>query len=296
MISETAPLIVVGLGEVVWDLFPSGRRLGGAPANVAYHATMLGERGVLASRVGLDALGDQAVARLKQHGVDVGAVQRDAQHSTGTVEVTFEAGTPRFAIDGAAAWTRPDWTDAWAEILSRAAAICFGTVLQAFPAGRAVLQRAMAVAPRDALRLLDVNLRPPFDTAEAIESALEAANAVKLDEEEARTIGRRYGTSDPAGWLIERRGMRAVAITRAESGSVLFTAAGSDEQPGLPTESPHPEADPVGAGDAFTAAMACQLARGHSPAQTNAAANRYAAYVASQPGAMPPVPPEIRGL
>lgn len=289
--------IVVGLGELLWDLFPGHRSLGGAPANVAYHATALGDRGVVLARVGRDALGDEAVQRLQQRGVDTSAVQRDETHPTGTVCIQLDPdGDVRFTIDTHAAWAHPAWTDDWARCIGAADAVCFGTLLCAWEPGRAVVERAAGAAPAHALRLLDLNLRPPFDTGVAIDAALACANAIKLSEDEALRLAARFGTSgvdSVAEHLLVTRSMRAVAVTFGARGSALYTARGCERHPGEPL-APAQQVDPVGAGDAFTAALAHHLVRDHAPARASAAANRYGAFVAARAGAMPDVPADIR--
>jgi fructokinase len=287
---------IIGLGELLWDVFPGHRSLGGAPANVAYHATALGDHGMVLARVGRDALGDEAVALLAARGVDVTAVQRDDDQPTGVVRVVQGAdGHVGFAIDPVAAWAQPAWSDGWAAALARAHAVCFGTLLCAQAAGRAVVARAAAAVPARALRLLDLNLRPPFDTAVAIDAAIACANAIKLSEDEAARLAGRFGVADVdhvAEHLL-RGGMRAVAVTFGARGSALYTPSGNARQPGVAL-APGADADPVGAGDAFTAALTHHLVRDHAPDRALAAANRYGAFVASRPGAMPEVPDAIR--
>lgn len=292
---------IIGLGELLWDLFPDRRNLGGAPANVAYHATALGDHGLVLSRVGRDPLGDEALAILTARGVDVGAVQRDDQHPTGVVRVHRDgaaSGHIRFEIDAHAAWAHPAWSDAWEAALARADAVCFGTLLCAQPAGRVVVERAAAALPAHALRLLDLNLRPPFDTGAAIDAALACASVVKLSDEEAERLAARSGVTgvDGAAEHLLRSGMRAVAVTFGARGSALYTEHGCDRQPGVPlaTFTAASDADPVGAGDAFTATLVHHLVRGHAAGRAIAAANRYGAFVASRAGAMPDVPDEIR--
>lgn len=287
---------IVGLGELLWDVFPDRRHLGGAPANVAYHAAALGDRGAVVTCVGQDALGDEALAFLRARGVDVDAVQRAAAHATGVTRVEVAGGEVRFAIAADAAWAHPVWTDDWARFLAGADAVCFGTLFGAGAAGGQVLERAAAAVPAQALRLLDLNLRPPFDTDAAVDRALACANAVKLSEEEALRLGARFGAAGVDGLaarLLGRPGMRAVAVTFGARGSALYTAAGCDRQPGVALM-PGAEADPVGAGDGFTAALTHHLVRGHAPGRANAAANRYGAFVASCAGAMPVVPEDVR--
>jgi fructokinase len=292
-----ARFTIVGLGELLWDLFPDGsRRLGGAPANVAFHASALGDSGVLLSRVGRDAAGDEALRQLGRRGVDVSGVQRDPGRPTGVARVhlcTPHGPEPHFAVDVSAAWVAPEWSDAWASLVASCDVLCFGTLLCGQPAGRRVVESAAAAAPGGALRLLDLNLRPPHTPDAAVDAALELASVVKLSEEEAAALGARLGVPDVAAHLLGR-GLRAVALTRGEGGSVICTPDGRNEHPGLPLPEPEPGRDAVGAGDAFTAALAHHLVRGHPLAQTNIAANRYAAFVASRAGATPEAPEALR--
>jgi fructokinase len=289
---------IVGLGELLWDLFPDGERLGGAPANVAYHATVLGDRGVVATVVGDDERGSSALSRLSESGVDVSQVQRDSGRATGVARVSFpRPGEPQFEFSRAAAWTAPSWTAGWEALFTQARVVCFGTLFCAQPAGRRVVERAASVAP-EALRLLDLNLRPPCTPEDAVDAALACASAVKLNEAEADLLATRFGVNDAAAWLLSSRDLRAVAVTRGARGAELITPDGRWSHPGFGVASAGPEArrnnDTVGAGDAFTAALCHHLIRDHAPDRALAAANRYAAFVASRPGAMPPVPEAVR--
>lgn len=287
---------IVGLGEILWDVFPDRRCLGGAPANVVYHAAALGDRGVVLSRVGQDELGEESLAFLRQRGVDVALVQRDPTRRTGVTRVEVAGGHVRFEIESGAAWAHPVWTEDWAQCLSEADAVCFGTLLCAGEDGRKVLERAAAAVPAQALRLLDLNLRPPFDTDQAVDCALACANVVKLSEEEALRLARRFevqGVDGIAERLLARADMRAVAVTFGAQGSALYSASGRAQQAGVALPA-GVRADPVGAGDGFTAALAHHLVRGHAPARACIAANRYGAFVAAHAGAMPDVPGDVR--
>jgi fructokinase len=293
--------LVVGLGELLWDQFldRGERRLGGAPANVAYHAAALGDHGLVASRVGTDDLGREALQSLEQQGVDTSLVQLDTGRPTGTARVTLCGREPTFEIDPTAAWTAPVWTQQWEAVFRRADVLCYGTLLCSTPAGRDVVERATAAVPDHALRVLDLNLRPPFDRPEVIDAALACANIVKLSEEELGTLSRHLDVADAAGHLLSTRSrfqprVRVVAVTRGPRGSLLTTEEGQDEHPGHTIDGPEEGHDPVGAGDAFTAALAHHLVRGHAPSRANAAANRYASFVASRSGAMPEVPERLR--
>jgi len=274
-----APLVVCW-GELLWDLFPDGRRLGGAPANVAYHARALGNRAALVSRVGRDAAGDDAIAALSARGVDARYVQRD-ELPTGSVVVEVIDGEPRYAIGAPSAFDRIALTPAVERLLSRAAAFCYGTLSRrADDAGRAALARALATVPAGCLRVCDVNLRSPYDTPDAIRAALATADVVKMNEEEAARIG------------AAARPGQILAITRGAAGSELIAGEARAAAAGVAVDTSG--GDAVGAGDAFTAALIDGLLRRRPLAEVNERANRYAAYVASRAGAMPPIPPEVR--
>src|SRR5689334_7938829 len=160
---------IIGLGELLWDLLPAGEQLGGAPANFAYTGTMLGDRGIVVSRVGNDALGRKALDRLRQAGLTTSHVQLDAERPTGTVEVRLgEQGKPSFVITENVAWDFLEWSAELADLANRADAICFGSLAQRSAQSRATIQRFIKAARRDTLTLFDVNLRAPSYTAEVM--------------------------------------------------------------------------------------------------------------------------------
>jgi len=284
---------IVGLGEAVWDLYPDGPRLGGAPANVAYHATVLGDRGVVASRVGADERGGLARAELESRGVDVSLLQVDEARPTGTVEVRLgPSGEVVFRVAEDAAWWHPVWSGEWEALLGEADALCFGTLLQASAPGRELLRRAAAAVPGRCLRLLDLNLRQPHDGDAAVAAALAQATALKLSEEELGVLATRRGCTEPEllATLLDEHGLQLVAITRGARGSSLVARDLRLDHPGLAADD---GGDAVGAGDAFTAALVHHLLRGHALERAHAAASRYAAFVAGQRGAMPVVPESV---
>lgn len=273
------PLIVCW-GELLWDRFPDGRRLGGAPANVAYHAAALGDRAALVSRVGRDPLGDEAIAELAKHRVDTRCVQRD-DLPTGIVDVAVIDGEPHFSISAPAAWDRIVVDAAVERLLSQADAFCYGTLSQrAAPSGRAALRRALSCLPKRCLKVCDVNLRPPFDDEEIARTAVAFADVIKLNVREAEQIG------------IENVAGKIVAITRGRGGSAIRDDTETHAAAGIPID--EAAGDRVGAGDAFTAALIHGLVRGARIDLANDRANRYAAFVASQAGAMPAIPPRVR--
>lgn len=288
--------IVVGLGELLWDLLPEGPRLGGAPANFAVMAGRLGDRGVIASRVGADALGVAAREKLAALPVDSSYIQTDEELPTGTVEVALEGGEPKYRIHERAAWDRMELTAEWRELAGRADAVCYGTLAQRGGESRETI-RAFLDATRPAcVRILDVNLRAPFWSAETLREGLARATVVKLNANELPEAMRVSGAYPPAETaedeeeivrcarrLMERYPARLVCVTLGEHGSLLATRTQRHRHPGRAVA----VRDTVGAGDAFTAALAHSLLQGAELETLNEAGNRWGAWVASQASGMP---------
>ena len=299
------PFTVVGIGELLWDIFPDGRReLGGAVANLAYHASLLGDRGVLASRVGCDAAGDDLVARLRTLGVDGRYLQRDADHPTGSVDVALNGGAPSYTIHERVAFDHPQLDRGWRELAARTDAVTFGTLAQRTPDAAMAIGAFVAACPPHCVRLFDVNLRQRFWSAELLHASLAAATAVKLNDDELPRVAAALGmprAGEPAmlAALAERYRLRVACLTRGARGCLLVGAAGgaggadrarnTAEQPGITV----PVADTVGAGDAFAAALLYHVLRGGDLQRTAVAANRYAAFVATRRGATPAVPEPV---
>lgn len=288
--SVTGSPLVVCFGEVLWDLFPDGARLGGAPANTAYHLAALGRAAALVSRVGDDDLGERALSSMRASGIDTGAVRIDPSRPTGRVEIRVEGGEPTYSLVEGCAWEAIELGDEAAERLSRAAALLFGTLAQRSASGREALRRALAAAPSGCLAVCDPNLRPSQVDEDLLAASVAAADVVKVNEREAEILSERFGADDPAGWLIEDKGARLVAITRGERGSVLVDRDGRYEDPGVPAAA---GGDNVGAGDAFLAALIHGALAGAPLEAMSRAANLYASAVASQKGATPEIPAEV---
>jgi fructokinase len=281
------PRRVVCWGEVLWDIFPDARMLGGAPANVAYHLACLGERVALASRVGDDAFGHEAVRALAERGVEVSTIGFDAERPTGRVEIEFadDGREPRYRLFPGCAWERIQVTPEVERRLACADALCFGTLCLRTEIDE--FERALSLLPDTCVRVCDVNLRPRFVDFELLSVALGHANVVKLNQEEARILAERAGIDDLPAWLFEHMGVELVALTRGRHGSVFFCGTEIVEHPGCPSR---PGGDNVGAGDAFTAVLIHLLLRDMPLERISHVANRYAAYVASQHGATPAIP------
>ena len=284
--------VIVGIGEVLWDVFPDGEHFGGAPANVAVHAAGLGAEALMISAVGTDARGDEALQRLAGFGVDCRAVARLADHPTGVVRVSVDAaGIPSYDITAGSAWDCVPWSGAVEGAAHRADAICFGALAQRSPVSRATIRRAVAATRETTWRLFDVNLRQSYYDADVLAESLEVANAVKLNQEELPVVARLCGiqSGPPVKQLralCERFGLRLAALTRGASGSLLVSRHGV-----WGAAAPHTKiADTVGAGDAFGAALLVGVLAARPLDEVNRRANAVAAYVCSQPGATPAIP------
>jgi len=284
-------LTIVGLGEVLWDVFPTHKQLGGAPANFAYISSLLGEEGVVASRIGDDELGAEVESRLKSLGLDTSHLQRCTMHPTGTVKVQLGSdGQPRFEITKSVAWDFIEWTPELKALAARADAVCFGSLAQREPASRATIQQFLRATRQGSVRVFDVNLRQAFYSPDVLEASAKSATILKLNHEEVPLVMRALHAPElaergAAEWMCERFGLKLVCITRGGAGSMLVSPSGHHEHAGYLVQ----VADTVGAGDAFTATMVHHYLRGSDLATMNDAANRMGAWVASKSGATPPI-------
>ena len=310
------PHLILGIGELLWDMLPDGPRLGGAPANFAVMAGRLGNRAAILSRIGRDDLGRQAVDRLEPIPVDTSFLQVDAAHLTGRVTVSFSGGEPEYNIHQPAAWDFLELSDEWVQLVERADAICFGSLAQRNSESRRTIQTLAAECPATCIRIFDVNLRAPFYSSEVLEESLELATVVKMNDAEMPLVlelldlniddesivdAARSSREEPRtastslrlaaeGLLEEFPSLHLVAITKGGRGSLLVTRDEWNEHPGFPVKL----ADGIGAGDAFTAAIAHYLLRGSDLATLNEAGNRWGGWMASQSGAMPALPDTVR--
>lgn len=280
--------LIVGLGELLWDLFPAGKQLGGAPANFAYITSLLGDKGIPASRLGHDSLGADAIRRLGELGLATEFIQQDLDHPTGTVKVEVDrTGQPRFEISESVAWDFLEWTPQWQKLAQQADAVCFGSLAQRSQHSRATIRRFVRASRKSAIRVFDVNLRQNFYDVEVLAESMKLATIVKLNNEELPKIMSLFelktrGEEASARQLLSQE-VKLVCVTRGNGGSLLASADELNEHPGFKVK----VADTVGAGDAFTAALVHGYLRGTSLSQINETANRVGAWVASQSGATP---------
>lgn len=289
-------LVVAGLGEVLWDVYPDAARFGGAPANFACHSAALGAEAWMVSAVGADDLGDRAIDTLARAGVHYGTVARDVDHETGQVRVALDSsGQASYAFASDTAWDNIAWSAELESLASRCDAVCFGTLAQRSDPSRATIQRFLRATSRNALLMFDVNLRQRFYDRDVIEQSLALASAVKLNEEELPIVGRLLGFEDSAlprmlKELMLRFDLRLGALTSGAEGAVLMAGAEESTYPAPPTN----VVDTVGAGDAFTATLVCDFLKGRKLVEINRHANAVAAYVCSQPGAVMELPADLR--
>jgi fructokinase len=293
--------VVIGLGELLWDLLPEGRRLGGAPANFAVMAGRLGNRAVVASRVGTDALGEEALRALEALPADSRFVQSDSEYATGTVTVSLETGEPEYTIHEPVAWDRLTLTPEWRELAQTADAVCFGTLAQRGETSQGAILGFLDETRPECVRIFDVNLRKPFWTPEVLRDSLGRATILKLNAHELPHVLMGTGTCPypsqaeddeeivgEARRLMERYPMDLVCVTLGATGSLLVRRETHHRHHGLRAR----VKDTVGAGDAFTAALAHYYLEGAPLEVLNEAGNRWGAWVASQTGGMPPMQAE----
>jgi fructokinase len=287
---------IVGIGEVLWDLLPAGAQLGGAPANFAWHAHALGAEAQIISRAGKDALGEQIRQRLAEMKLPDDLVQTDPEHPTGTVTVALANGIPEYIIHEDVAWDHIAVTTEALAAVSKADAVCFGSLAQRSSDSRYSIQKLVAATRADALRIFDINLRQQFYNREIIESSLRLANVLKLNDAELPVLAKLFGATgnvkEQIQFFAKQFELRVVALTRGGDGSLLYRDGNWSEQGPIKVE----VKDTIGAGDSFTAALCLGLLRGLELDRINAAASQIAAFVCSHAGATPVLPEHLRRL
>lgn len=279
----------MGLGEVLWDVLPERTCLGGAPANFAYITTLLGDQGIVASRVGQDQRGIEARERMQELGLSADHLQTDPRYPTGTVNVKVDnQGLAQFDIAHPVAWDFLEWTPGWRRLAHEADVVCFGSLAQRSEESRATIRRFLGANSQHAVKVFDVNLRQSYYSQEVVVESMKLADIVKLNDEELPKVMSLNGFShrddrSSVERLIEAYKLKLVCVTRGGRGSLLVRGRETSEHPGFRVK----VADTVGSGDAFTAALVHEYLRGAPLDVMNEAANRVGAWVASESGAMP---------
>jgi fructokinase len=280
---------VVGLGEVLWDLLPRGACLGGAPANFAYITTLMGDQGIVASCVGEDSRGIEALRRMEELGLDIEHVQTDRAHPTGVVNVQLDGeGLAQYEIAHPVAWDFLRWTDDWGRLATTIDAVCFGSLAQRSETSRSTIRNFLAATPQHTVKVFDVNLRQEYYSPEVLSESMRLADGVKLNDEELPKIMGLLNfphkdERSSARQLMHEFDLEIVCITRGGRGSVLVRGDDVSEHPGFKVH----VADTVGSGDAFTAGLVHEYLHGASLDLMNEVANLVGAWVASEMGAMP---------
>ena len=287
---------VVGLGEALWDCLPEGKKLGGAPANFAYHAgQFLGQENTLAvSALGEDSLADETEASLKEHGLNY--LMPRVPYPTGTVQVTLTGdGIPTYDIKENVAWDNIPFTPEIEEVARNCKAVCFGSLAQRNVVSRENIHRFLDATPADCMKIFDINLRQQFYTKEVIQASLRRCNVLKINDEELVLIGRMFGYPgldiENKCWLIlGKYNLDMLVLTCGTNGSYVFTPGQMSFQ-----ETPKVEvADTVGAGDSFTGSFCAAILEGKPVAEAHKRAVQVSAFVCTQNGAMPVIPEEMR--
>lgn len=283
--------IIVGLGELLWDIFLQGKCLGGAPANFAYHISALGHKGIMASRIGKDTLGKEIIDVIAALGLTRKYIQIDPNHPTGTVDVRVDSnGHPKYTITENVAWDFFEFDEKWKILAEKADAVCFGSLAQRSSESRTTIIEFLRHTGKETVRIFDINLRQNFYSPEIITQSLKISSILKLNDEELPILidllgyQKKESEEELCRLLIEKYGLDLVCLTKGSNGSLLVNERETVKHPGRKVT----VIDTVGAGDAFTAALAIQYLKGSSLERISEGANRLGSWVASQAGATPP--------
>lgn len=287
--------LIVGMGEALWDMLPEGKKIGGAPANFAFHVSQLGLPSMVVSAVGEDALGNEILSDFESKHLN--AMINKVPYPTGTVQVEIDAeGIPCYTIHEGVAWDNIPFTSELEELARHTKAVCFGSLAQRSMASRKTINKFIDAMPKeDTLKIFDVNLRQKFYTTNVLCNSLERCNVLKINDEELEILSNMFGYSSISQinrcWiLLAKYGLKILILTCGAEGSYVFT-------PGHISYVRTPKvqvADTVGAGDSFTAAFVVGVLKGLPIAEAHQVAVDVAAYICTQPGAMPTLPDSLK--
>lgn len=277
---------VVGIGEILWDLLPQGKVLGGAPANFAYHASELGAKGFAVSAIGNDTLGDEILNRLSSYKIGL-RIQR-TEYSTGTVNVTLDKnGVPSYEISKNVAWDYISLTGDDLKLAEETDAVCFGSLAQRNEFSRNTIIEFVKRVPEQSLKVFDINLRQNFYNKELLEHSIKLSNVLKINDDELEVVSKLFGISgtqeEICMTLIDKYNLEILALTCGTQGSYLFKEGEISYM-----DTPLVEVkDTVGAGDSFTAGMVMGFLNNKPLKQCHSVAVNISAFVCSHYGAMP---------
>lgn len=290
---------IIGIGEILWDVFPKGKKLGGAPANFAYHISALGHNGIVVSRVGSDELGQEIIDYLIKLNFIKDYIQVDKDKPTGVVEVKIDnENQPNYIIKEDVAWDFLSWNEEFSNLVKSVDAICFGTLAQRNEVSRETILNFLREINNNAVKIMDVNLRQNFYNKTIIEESLRFTNILKLNIDELRIlsdllkINKKYGEKNLCRAIISNYEVELICLTKGEDGSMLIDKNSSYESQTYPYE----VADRVGAGDSFTAAMIVYYLKGDSMHAISKYANKLASWVTSKPEGMPAYNYDVRRI
>lgn len=286
--------IVVGMGEALWDVLPEGKKIGGAPANFAYHVSQFGLPSCVVSAIGDDALGKEIIENFTYKGLD--QLIAEVPYPTGTVQVEIDqTGIPLYDIKENVAWDNIPYTEHLDALAKRTKAVCFGSLAQRNVVSRNTINHFLDTMPKDddSLIVFDVNLRQGFYNKEILCKSMQNCNILKINDEELITVSRMFGypgidLQDKCWILLGKYNLKMLILTCGINGSYVFTPGNVSFQPTPKVE----VADTVGAGDSFTAAFIASILKGKSVTEAHTIAVKTSAYVCTQKGAMPILPPE----
>ncbi|MDY3683969.1 MAG: carbohydrate kinase [Sodaliphilus sp.] len=286
--------IVVGMGEALWDVLPEGKKIGGAPANFAYHVSQFGLPSCVVSAIGDDALGKEIIENFTSKGLD--QLIAEVPYPTGTVQVEIDqTGIPLYDIKESVAWDNIPYTEHLDALAKRTKAVCFGSLAQRNVVSRETINHFLDTMPKDddSLIVFDVNLRQGFYNKEILCKSMQNCNILKINDEELITVSRMFGypgidLQDKCWILLGKYNLKMLILTCGINGSYVFTPGNVSFQPTPKVE----VADTVGAGDSFTAAFIASILKGKSVTEAHTIAVKTSAFVCTQKGAMPILPPE----
>lgn len=287
--------LIVGIGEALWDMLPEGKKLGGAPANFAYHVSQFGLDSMVVSAIGRDQLGEEILAQLNEKNVN--RLIDKVAYPTGTVQVEIDqAGIPQYEIKENVAWDNIPYTAALETVAERTRAVCFGSLAQRSVVSRTTINRFLDAMPQnpDNLIVFDVNLRQGFYNKEILCNSMNRCNVLKINDEELVTVSRMFGypgidLQDKCWILLGKYNLKMLILTCGINGSYVFTPGNVSFQPTPTVE----VADTVGAGDSFTAAFIASIIKGKSIAEAHKCAVDVSAFVCTCNGAMPQLPTSL---
>ena len=284
---------ILGIGELVWDVFPEGKQLGGAPVNFAFFAKELGAEAYPVAALGTDGLGDEAIQMLKPSGLSLDFIQRNSLDTSRVLVTTDENGVPQYEIVENVAWDAMECNTEILALASEADVICWGSLAQRSEKSRESILAILDAAPETCLMVFDINIRQKFYTAEVIEESLKRADILKLNEDELPIVCELFGIegtqAERISQIIERYDLKNVIFTQGAVCSEVY------DDSGLVSRMATPEvevADTVGAGDSFTATYITSILLGRTPLQAHELAVKVAAFVCTQNGAINPLPSE----